>query len=140
MQKFCRIFIKSTKLQNQSLRDTVEQQNKDFLQVFKNCKLEINDQIQSKFTQARLNYEQLISIEREHVSNLKEQLSKNDGQITEKLKNTVAHTQTQMQKEMETLEQKNAKLKQKLLAQRVTQSDADEHASAHQIDVLNLQI
>lgn len=31
MQKFCRIFIKSTKLQNQSLRDTVEQQNKDFL-------------------------------------------------------------------------------------------------------------
>ncbi len=49
MSKFCRIFIKSTKIQNQSLRDTLEQQYKDFSLVFKNCKQDIQDQIQSKF-------------------------------------------------------------------------------------------
>lgn len=36
--------------------------------------------------------------------------------MTEKLKNTAAHTQTQMQKEIETLAQKNAKLRQKIEA------------------------
>ena len=79
--------------------------------MFKNLKTEIFDQIQTKFTQSKLQYESLLTIERENVSNLKQQILQLDQSTSEKIKLTAQETQNSMQKEIELLKTKNEKLK-----------------------------
>ena len=79
--------------------------------MFKNLKTEIFDQIQTKFTQSKLQYESLLTIERENVSNLKQQILKLDQSTSEKIKLTAQETQHSMQKEIELFKTKNEKLK-----------------------------
>jgi len=60
------------------------------------------------------------------VSNLKITLSKGDDQVQERLKLTVAEIEKKTSREIELLQQKNEKLKQKLAAIKVSQSETDE--------------
>jgi len=60
------------------------------------------------------------------VSNLKITLSKGDEQVQERLKLTVAEIEKNTSREIELLQQKNEKLKQKLAAIKVSQSETDE--------------
>jgi len=60
------------------------------------------------------------------VSNLKITLSKGDEQVQERLKLTVAEIEKKTSREIELLQQKNEKLKQKLAAIKVSQSETDE--------------
>lgn len=60
------------------------------------------------------------------MSNLKITLSKGDEQVQERLKLTVAEIEKKTSREIELLQQKNEKLKQKLAAIKVSQSETDE--------------
>lgn len=60
------------------------------------------------------------------MSNLKVTLSKGDDQVQERLKLTVAEIEKKTSREIELLQQKNEKLKQKLVAIKVSQSETDE--------------
>lgn len=60
------------------------------------------------------------------MSNLKITLSKGDDQVQERLKLTVAEIEKKTSREIELLQQKNEKLKQKLAAIKVSQSETDE--------------